>query len=312
MADDLLDRFFGKGVPKLGGPPVANPRLRDPLGLQCLFDIPLDLKADAVQAAVRDYHPDLDQATVELFHVPPDDKKRDRPHDLEPAIMGLVAWGPHVIKLVAFANPMPPEAVRACVQPAHFAPEFKEVAYRHQTHVVLFYNGYDQDPLEQYVALAAVAGVLATFGAVFTLNETARTAIPAPVLTAHEEDNGDMLGALRGLPLVLLYCGFVKLEIEGQPGVWMRTYGAHRFGLPDLALHAPDHTSAQFTFELFGNALRYLRTSGQRFAPGHTMQVGDDLFLRLRARTPDEWYLDSEGEMLVAERAAGVDVSAHP
>lgn len=303
MADDLLDRFFGKGVPRLGGPPVANPRIKDPVGLQSLFDIPIDLPADGLRAAVRDYHSDLAQATVELYPVPPS----GRPHDLEPAIMGLVAWGPHVIKLVAFTHPMPEGPVRSCVQPAHFAPEYKEVAYRHQAHVVLYYAGYDQDTLEQYVALAAVAGVLTMFGAVFTLNENARTAIPAPVLMPHEEDGGNMLAALRGLPLTLIYCGFVKLEVEGQPGVWMRTYGCHRFGLPDLSIRADDHEFARFAFELFGNALAYLRTSGQRFAPGHTMQVGEDMFLRLRARTPDEWYLDSEGEMLVADRVAGLE-----
>ncbi len=302
MADDLLDRFFGKGVPRIGGPAVANPRLADPVGLQCLFDIPLDLDAESLALAVRDYHPDLAQATVELYHVPPPAK----PTSLEPAIMGLVAWGANVIKLVAFANAMPANAVKACVQPAHFDPEYKEIAYRHQAHVMLYYNGYDHDPLEQYVALAAVAGVLTMFGAVFTLNENARTAIPAPVLMPHEEDDGNMLAALRGLPLTLLYCGFVKLEVEGQPGVWMRTYGCHRFGLPDLALHASDHNSARFTFELFSNALAYLRTAGQTFAPGHTMQVGDGMFLRLRSRTPDEWYLDSEGEMLVADRVAGL------
>ncbi|HEY1191051.1 MAG TPA: DUF4261 domain-containing protein [Gemmata sp.] len=303
MADDLLDRFFGKGVPKLGGPPVANPRLRDPLGLQCLFDIPLDLPAAELQAAVRDYHPDLADATVELYAVPPGGKAAD----LEPAVMGLVAWGAHVLKLVAFGHPLPADVVRACVQPAHFAPELKDVAYRHQAHVMLYYNGYDHDPLEQYVALAAVAGVLTMFGAVFTLNENARTAIPSPVLMPHEEDNGNMLAALRGLPLTLIYCGFVKLEVEGQPGVWMRTYGAHRFGLPDLAIRAERHEFAKFAFELFGNALHYLRTSGHGFAVGHTMQVGDDLFLRLRARAPEEWYLESAGEMLVAERVAGLE-----
>lgn len=306
MADDLLDRFFGKGVPRIGGPAVANPRLADPVGLQCLFDIPLDLPAEGLQAAVRDYHPELADATVELFPVPPG----ATPGALEPALMGLVAWGAHVVKVVAFASPMPADAVRACVQPAHFAPEYKEIAYRHQAHVMLYYAGYDQNPLEQYVALAAVAGVLTMFGAVFTLNETGRTAVPAPVLMPHEEDGGNMLAALRGLPLPLIYCGFVKLEVEGQEGVWMRTYGCHRFGLPDLAVHAADHGFARFAFELFGNALAYLRTSGQRFAPGHTMQVGDDLFLRLRARTPDEWYLDSEGEMLVGDRVAGLEAAA--
>ena len=193
----MLDRFFGKGTPRPGGPPVANPRLTDPVGLQCLFDIPLDLPADGLQVAVRDYHPELAQATVELYSVPPCGKHGD----LEPSIMGLVAWERHVIKLVAFPTPMPADAVRACVQPAHFDPQFKEIAYRHQTHVMLYYAGYETDPLEQYVALAAVAGVLVMFGAVFTLNENARTAVPAPVLMPHEEDEGNMLAALRGPPV---------------------------------------------------------------------------------------------------------------
>ncbi len=305
MADDLLDRFFGKGVPRIGGPAVANPRLTDPVGLQCLFDIPLDLPADKLAVTVREYHPDLADATVEIYQVPPAAK----PTPLEPVLMGLVAWGAHVIKLVGFANPMPEDIVRGCVQPAHFDPQYKEIAYRNQAHVMLYYNGYDQTPLEQYVALAAVAGSLTMHGAVFTLNETARTAIPAPVLTPHEEDDGNMLAALRGLPLLLIYCGFVKLEVDGQPGVWMRTYGCHRFGLPDLALRADNHEMARFIFDLFNNALAYLRSSGKSFAPGHSMQVGDDMFLRLRARATEEWYLDSEGEMLVADRVAGSELS---
>ncbi len=304
---DLLDRFMGRGVPRIGGPPVANPRLQDPVGLQCLFDIPLDLPAAGLQVAVRDYHPDLGEATVELFDVPPPATPA-APEAIEPAIMGLVAWGSHVIKLVAFTTPMPEAAVRACVQPAHFDPEYKQIAYRHQAHVMLYYNGYDYDPLEQYVTLAAVAGVLTMFGAVFTLNENARTAVPAPVLMPHEEDNGNMLAALRGLPLPLLYCGFVKLEIEGEAGLWMRTYGCHRFGLPDLAIHARGHEEARFVFELFSNTLAYLRHSGNQFAPGHTMQIGDTMFLRLRARTTTEWYLESDGEMLVAEPVAESDL----
>lgn len=298
MADDLLDRFFGKGVPRLGGPPVANPRLADPIGLQLLFDDVFALDANEVTLALRDYHPDMAEATAELFYVPP---KPGAPAD-EPSIMGLLAWERHVVKLVGFTSPMPADAVKACVQPAHFDAQFKKLAYEHKSHVMLYYAGYELDPLEQYVALAAAAGSLAYFGASFVLNETARTAIPAAVLHPHEEDAGDMFGALRGFPLPLLYCGLVKMEVEGEPGVWMRTYGAHRFGLPDLAYRAAGHNETPFCFELFGNLLSYLRTSGKHFAPDDTIRIADDAYLRLRARTTNEWYLESEGEMLVADR----------
>jgi hypothetical protein len=300
MADDLLDRFFGKGVPRIGGPAVANPRLADPVGMQLLFDCPLELDAGEVTKALRDYHPDMAEATAELYAVPPLEKPA--PGGIEPSLMGLLAWDRHVVKLVGFATPMPADAVKACIQPAHFDPEFKKIAYEHESHVMLYYAGYDHDPLEQYVALAATAGAVAYFGATFVLNETGRTAVPAAVLHPHDEDGGNVLASLRKFPLPFLYCGFVKLEVEGTPGVWMRTYGCHRFGLPDFAFRAPGHEAGSVTFEWFSNLLAYLRHSGKQFAPGDTMRVGAADYLRLRPRAQEEWYLESEGEMLVAER----------
>jgi hypothetical protein len=308
MADDVLERFFGRGVPRLGGPAVANPRLADPVGLQLLYDEPLELEAVEVEKALRDVHPDLSAATAELYFVPPQAKPAS-PDGVDPAFMGLLGWDRHVVKVVGFTAPMPRPAVEVCVQPSHVGAQFKDIAYRHQAHVMLYYAGYDHDPMEQYVALAAAAGALAYFGGSFVLNETARTAVPAAVLHPHEEDGGDLLASFRKLPLPFLFCGFVKLEVEGVPGVWMRTYGCHRFGLPDLAIRARGHDVGSATFELFGNVLAYLRHSGRQFAPGDTVQVGDDAFLRLRARTEAEWYLESEGEMLVAEPIAAHEVN---
>lgn len=301
MADDLLDRFFGRGVPKLGEPPVANPRLGDPVGLQLLLAEPLALEAEEVQKALRDYHTEMAEATAELYFVPPSDKPAS-PDGLDPMYMGLFGWGRHVVKVVGFNAPMPADSVKACIQPAHFDPEFKKLAYEHKSHVMLYYAGYETDPLEQHVALAASAAALAYFGGAFVLNETARTAIPAAVLHPHEEDAGDMLGALRAFPLLLIYCGYVHFEVEGTPGFWMRTYGCDRFGLPDFALHAPDGKLIQFAFELFNNLLSYVRETGAQFMPESRFQLDDDLFYRFRARTPDEWYLESDGEMLIAER----------
>ena len=43
-------------------------------------------------------------------------------------------------------------------------------------HVLLYYKGYETAPLEQYVALAAIAGTLIDQGATAVLNESARTA----------------------------------------------------------------------------------------------------------------------------------------
>lgn len=294
---EFTDRFFGKGTPQPGGPPVANARLQNPPTFTLLFTEPLDLTADALTLALRDFHPTLAGATAELLAVPPSGD----PNDDSPAFMGLIGWDRHVVKVVGFNAPLPPSELDRCVQPAHYAPEIKEQAAGHTAHVVLFYAGYERDPFEQFVALAAAAAGVTRFGALVVLNENARTSVPAIVLLPHEEDNGDTLSALRALPIPFIYAGFVKLEIEGDDALWMRTYGCPALNLPDFGFRAAGHEQGTATFNLFSNLLAYLRESGKGFAPGDTMNVGEGLFLRIRARTTDEWFLESDGEMLVVE-----------
>jgi len=294
---ELTDRFFGNGTPELGGPPVANLRLADPPAFALLFATMPMLDADALTLALRNYHPELAQATAELLAVMPRAEVTDSP----PGIMGLIGWGRHVVKVVGFASPMPASAVERCVSPAHYDPETKEAATQHQAYVLLFYAGYEPDPYEQHVALAAAAAALTRFDAIVVLNETAVTSVPAIVLLPHEEDEGDTLKSLRTLPLPFLFAGFVKLEVEGDSGIWMRTHGCRAFGLPDLAFHAASHEQGTATFNLFANLLAYMRESNQPFVPGDTMNIGDGLFLRVREHTEAEWFLDAEHPILVTE-----------
>ena len=312
---DFLDRFFGRAAP---GTMSANAALETPLGLQLLFSSPPDPNADALALALRGFHPEMASAQVKLFPVPPDKAataetanaaEASKTDETPPSLLGLAGWGPHVVKLVSFDAPMPREVVEACVRPAHFDDELKRAAYANAAHVLLYYAGYHPDPLEQYVALAALAAALSRFGAIVTMNEPARSAIPSAALQPHEGDAGDALESLRSLPLPLLYAGFVKLEVVEQPGVWMRTFGCQLLGLPNLALRADGHHEGTTVFEVFGNMLDYLRHSGKVLAVGDTIQVGDDEFLRVRTRTDDEWYLDSDGEMIVCDRVRGDEVN---
>jgi len=298
---DFFDRFFGRGVPEPDADPVANPRLESPLSLQLLFDAPLDLDGDALALMLRTFHEELGDAKAEIVDISKVDPPQEVAEEEPPTFLGLVGWGKQVVKLVGFNFPMPRTPVEACVRPAHIAGEIKQAAYDHSSHALLYYAGYETEPHEQYVGLAAVAAGLARLGAMIVMNEPARTAIPAVALLPHDDDPGDFMQMLRTLPIPLLYGGFVKLEVDEVPGVWMRTFGNHLLQLPDLAYHAPGHEDGANIFEVFGHMLDYLRESGRTFAPGDTMQVGRDFHLTLRDRTTSEWYLESDGEMLVAE-----------
>ena len=52
---------------------------------------------------------------------------------------------------------------------------------------------------------------------------------------------------------------------------------------------------------MFNNIMGYLRESGAELAAGHTMQIGENAFMKLRDPAEEEYYLDGPGQVLVAE-----------
>jgi hypothetical protein len=291
-----LERFFGLEEEDQGAatPLILNAAVERPLkGLQVLFPHRLGpgvMRSEAVTRALRTYHPWLSHARCEMANKGAE----------EGAPYGLAGWDEHIIKLVGFAAPLSADVTARCVRLAHYPSDYKSRTLAHQAHIQLYYAGYCTQALEQYVALATVAGALAWWGAVAVLNENALTSLPAEVLTARDFP-GDRLALLRTLALPTLFVGFHKLQIPDALGVWMRTRGAALLGLPDLAYHAPGHHEGEKVFNLFSSVLHYLLHSHAVLGPSHTLQLGNELFLK--ARTPDrEPFLDSDGELYVLEK----------
>jgi hypothetical protein len=287
----LTARFAGTDVEaaRVAGLPAANAALENPLSLQLLFADRFALDPDAITATMRGFDRSMRQAT---FEIEPEAAAKGTPY-------GLAAWGDHVIKFVGFDLPMPAEVLERCVAAAHYGPDLKQQARNHAAHMLLYYAGYDDTPLEQYVALAALSGALASHGAIVVANESGCTSFPAAALAA--QTDSDRLDVLRVLPIPVLYCGFVKYNLEGDRRVWMRTHGAHLLGLPDLAYRAKGHHQGEFVFDAITDIYRYLLDSGNRLAAGETMQIGPDVFVRLREPHSREEVLESAGELLVME-----------
>jgi hypothetical protein len=290
----LLSHWFGPRDDEYydQAPLVLNPDIARPLkGLQVLFADRLNgLTPDAkrLTAALRAYHPWLLYARCELDCTNPD------------APFGLAGWDDHVIKVVGFTQPLPGDVTARCVRPAHYSPEYKREALAHRAHVQLYYAGFASSPLEQYVALAVVAAALCSCSAVGVLNENARTSIPGAILAARDFA-GDRLQMLRTLPIPTLYAGFVKSEIARIAGVWMRTHGCELLGLPDLAFLAVGHREGERVFELFSAVLNHLLVTRDRLADGDTMQLGSEWYLRARAPTLAESYLEQDSKLLILE-----------
>ncbi len=284
----IFSRFFGRNEESADSAALlANPDIAQPLSLQVLFAEPLAITEAALADALRAYHPTMAKARAEIA---PD----------MPEFLGMAGWDKHVVRLVGFNAPYPKDALEACVAPSHYPAAMKEEVRAHASHIILYYAGFETDPLEQYVALAAVAGALTGFKALAVLNEHAHTSLPAGVFAA-ESLGEETMDLLRTLPLNMLYCGFVKYEVEGVQGVWMRTYGGDAFGLPDFAALAAGHDEGEVYSTTFNNIMSYMLESGAELAAGHTMQIGEDAYMKLREPAKEEYFLDGPAQVLVAE-----------
>ncbi|GKX54154.1 hypothetical protein SOASR030_02660 [Leminorella grimontii] len=287
----ILSRFFGRRDEKESqslAELVANPNQENSLSLQVVFSGSLSIDESKLEQTLRGFDSSMKQARCQR-----DPELGD--------FFALVGWGKHVVRMVGFNAPFPAEHLEKCVGPSHYGAEMKEQVRANESHVLLWYAGYDDNVLEQYIALALVAGALERFGALAVLNESAYTSLPAGVLgeMAAAKDGADILR--YGLPLTMLFCGFVKYEVEGVDGVWMRTYGANGFGLPDFAVLASGHEEGQKYSDIFSNILRYLLDSGAEMVAGHTMEVAQGQVMKLREPAESEYFLDGPGTVLVAE-----------
>jgi len=212
----------------------------------------------------------------------------------------MVGWGAHAVSLLGIEAPVRPAMFELCVGPARYADEIKDRARSHQSHVLLTYGGSDSSPLEQYVALSAVAGVLAEEGAILALNQRAHTSIPVQTL-ARGNGVGDSLELLRALPVPALYAGLVEVPSLPNRGIWLRTYGNPALGMPDLATHRDGPGSWTSVFQLFSHISSYLLASGAELGESHTMQVGAGAFVKFRAAAPGEPFSETGEQLLVTE-----------
>ncbi len=293
---DFFSRFQNATPPGPGAP----------LSFQLLSVEPLAIADEMLKAALKDYHPSLQSVAVELVPVThlAEQAAKVVGGDGPPAsLLGLVSWADHVVKFVGFDAPMPPGPISGTLGHSLFVPPtFRDIGKHHAAHVLLYYAGTNPDLLECFVALGCVAAALARFGCVVTLNEEARAAIPTSALLPDCGDE-DMLAELRNLPVPYLYGGLTKIELTDPPGqLWFRTFANHRLGLPNFATPGKGHDQFSATFEMFTSLLNYLRSTGLKFEIGETVRVDEDRFFVVRVPKPEEWWLDSDGDMLVLDQ----------
>lgn len=213
---------------------------------------------------------------------------------------GRARWdGIDQAQITGLGWPSPSAATETVVEMALFGPDLKDAVRAHRACVIVGYAGDASDRRAAFGAtLIAATAVAAMPGALVVANEQAHTSFPARAFVDLARKGGH--DALMSFPRLLLACGFGKIEIEGVGGVWMRTFGAPAFGIPNLAMKATSHDQSADAMDVFSLVLDYVEGSGAVLRAGDTMTVAGRA-VRLRAPVPGEKWLDIDAPVIVLE-----------
>lgn len=288
----FLRRRSGPPLAASSGAPLVPTYHDVPLRLLVLFDRLPSFDGNRLRHAIHDVDPQLPDIRAEIVT-----------EALEGTTHGLAGWGAdEVIHVDGSSKPVEPSVVDALLSRAELETRAKDRARATQGHIVLTYVGRTEAAEIRFLALEVVAAALSSFeGAALVGNRVGRNAMAAADLR-HAAASG--LAGLRALPRLALACGFDTFVVSGWRGTWSRTYGAGRFGLPDLARHSTEPETREHLRTLFTAVHDYLRASGATIRAGDHLDAGA---ARLVARDPrrGEPWLESDDPVVVLEDRVG-------
>jgi hypothetical protein len=211
-----------------------------------------------------------------------------------------VNFNGHLVRVMGMNQHLPDSLLEQCVASAPYDFSYKKQIAYHQAQLRLFYIGEHIPAWDQYVYLTGMLAALKDEGVLAALNEVARTSLPTAFLMSPEAEM-DRLEYLRKLPLFLLYCGVSRIHPAGATNSWVRTYGAEKFGLANIAVEADPKASDIDLFGFLSNVLQYYIYSSRSIQLGDISEYSGQM-LSVRSPNADEYFLfEGDSQTLVFE-----------
>lgn len=267
---------------------IENSAIKNPLSLTILVDRTLSF--------------DFNKLTRSLGKVDSSMKKvkfQSLPCGKGEAFNALASWNQHLIKVVGFDTACSPEVVKQSIEFAKDNQYLIETIKKHNSHIVISYHGYEEDPIKQYLILTQFANGFENFNMVALLNLKAHHVLPTHVSSALvESDQGIEL--LCGC-LPLFFVGFEAIKVDIHTGICMRTYGASQLGLPDFASFAESFEEQDKYLNIFNNVLHYLNQTHVNIAAGDTIEDDQGKKMILREPSAEEGFLKDGSSVFVVQ-----------
>lgn len=269
-----MEKFFGEKENKLYANKTETPRQKDRPSLMLVFNTLPVLDGSQIKniiSGIEKLNKDI-EITI------------DKDINNGETLLSVIEFDNHRIKLVGFNGPIPKTVIEHTVDCSYWKPEDKEVIRNHSAHIICYYDGYNEDPIERYIALYKVAFSFKSNGLLGIINEDAWTCQPANVL-----DNlisKEMIAESRKIPPLMIWTNFIKIPLPN--GTWMVTKGNHLFGIKDFA-YKGDMTEAKQINQIFDNIFYYIYENNALIDVGHTLQIEAEVYLKF-----DDLYEEKE------------------
>ncbi|MBX9953096.1 MAG: hypothetical protein K2Y39_28240 [Candidatus Obscuribacterales bacterium] len=246
---------------------------------------------------------ELNEAAKNVSHNPPDFRYQ-LPKDTTVAGEGVAGTDANKIKLSFCDRKLQERELAQISAHVRLVPDAAAGIEKHTAFIDLSVEPNPAKPLEAYQELTFLACMIALREGLVIANINGFTSFSGPGMLQLLADN-DWSDAIQEMPPLFLFSGPVLHEFDNNTNLWMRSYGNHLLGIPDLGTIIPTEIIQEYvpmTLQVFDNMMSYMIESGNKVEPGHTMET-DSVLIKIfdQPANPDEYFYQSPSGMLRVE-----------
>ncbi|MDO5516686.1 MAG: hypothetical protein Q4F66_03975 [Clostridium sp.] len=181
-------------------------------------------------------------------------------------------------KLVGLDTSIPQEVSSYTVGCAYGDQEEIEAMKNHTYHIIAFYTGSNTDYNIIYNAYAKLAYGFSEDNFVGMANGYAWNAVTPSLVKGLFED--ERIEEFASTPAMMVWRNFIKIPYNDK--VWFVTKGNNVYGVHEYAYKGDSLDDSQQVYDMFEDIFNYEYTIDTEIRAGHTLQIGEEVFLRFK------------------------------
>lgn len=292
----ILDKFFEKKENELQTNNMEAERQGNKPALMLVFNTLPILETNKIKSIISDI-----EKLNKAIEITLDEELNNRD-----TLLSVIEFDNHRIKLLGLNAPLPKTVIEHTVDCSYWKPEDKENIKNHSAHIICYYDGNNEDPIERYIALYKVAFSFKSNGLLGIINEDAWTCQPAYILD--DIVSKEMIAESRMIPPLMIWTNFIK--IPSHNGTWMVTKGNHLFGIKDFA-YKGDMSEAKEISQIFDNIFYYVYENNAFIDVGHTLQIEEEVYLKFDKVYEEKELLNGPIGTLVVKKIKPSEINIH-